>query len=99
MKTTWTVLWLCAWADSAPAGIKTVLVVAPGQPIQLIMGDEGPQAIHRLPATWRPWRYYARLGAAARILCEDAARVRRRLDAAHDAFCRGLSRDEGGARR
>jgi hypothetical protein len=97
VKTTWTVAWLCAWTRTAPAGVMTALVVFPGKKIRLIMGDGQDGAIHLLPPRWRPWRYYGLLDCSARLLGESSARVRRRVDAAHDEFCRGLdAREERG---
>jgi hypothetical protein len=97
MKLTWTVAWLIAWARSAPSGIDTALVVLPGSKIRLIMGDGQDGTVHLLPPRWRPWRYYGLLDAAARLLCEETMRIRRRVDAAHDEFCRGLdAREERG---
>lgn len=86
MKLIWTVAWLIAWTRTAPAGINTALVVFPRGRIDLIMKD----GFHLLPPCWRPWRYYGLLDAAARLLDEEFARVQRRVDAAHDEFCRGL---------
>lgn len=97
MRTIWTVSWLIAWTRSAPAGIKTAVVVIPGSEIRLIMGDGRDGTIHLLPPRWRPWRYYGLLDYSARLLQEANARVRRRVDAAHDEFCRGLdAREERG---
>lgn len=97
MKTTWTVSWLIAWTRTAPAGVEVALLMVPGDRLRLYMGDGEDTAIHLLPPCWRPWRYFARLGAAARLLGDESARVRRRVDAAHDEFCRGLdAREERG---